>query len=449
MRTTHHTAMSRQQQHPLNPHRTLPFVRVGTAPTARVPRQAPMMAPHQPAQQQQQHRGGLARRSFAHPPLNPQGDLCDASDRPLLCMSVSKDEEEMVVGSADHALYAYNIRTGKPTRKLYTKTHGHIDWVSSVVHMDDGQVLSGGADGKVCLWPAAHSSSSSSVLGAARPALGTTACQDLDGHASAVTKLLPVPDSHMAFSGGYDGKIKLWNLAKKRALTFVAGGAGGKDDAAKESAPIGSLDPVMDFCFDTEKEQLVSGTRKGTCNVWDLKTANHVGALNAAHKGPVTCVLRWSASVIVTGGQDGVVKIHDTRRGMPLCAHAVVCHSSAAHKTTGAVACLEKVGGLLATGGGDNRVCVLDPRVNFQSVMAFEYHRDAVSSLRYALAAESPVLFSGAGDGMVHCYNLLSGTLLYGLHVNQGTVRALVTTTGADKKLLVAGDDGKALMYTF
>lgn len=62
---------------------------------------------------------------FLRPPADPAGRLCDASDRPLLCMSVRG--EEVVVGGADHALYAYDIESGKLTRRLYTKTHGHID----------------------------------------------------------------------------------------------------------------------------------------------------------------------------------------------------------------------------------------------------------------------------------------------------------------------------------
>jgi hypothetical protein len=41
-------------------------------------------------------------------------------------MSVRGDE--VVVGGADHALYAYELATGRPIRRLYTKTMGHIDW---------------------------------------------------------------------------------------------------------------------------------------------------------------------------------------------------------------------------------------------------------------------------------------------------------------------------------
>ena len=64
---------------------------------------------------------------FVRPPLDPAGTLCDASDRPLLCCSLSPGGE-LVVGSADHALYSYHAPTGRPLRRLYGPRHGHIDW---------------------------------------------------------------------------------------------------------------------------------------------------------------------------------------------------------------------------------------------------------------------------------------------------------------------------------
>lgn len=446
-------------------HPTLPCVR-SQPPKALPTRQSRVMAPDM-SFSCRSHRTGSGGRGFCHPPSNPAGLLFDASDRRLLCLSLSKDEEEMVVGSADHALYAYSLKNLKPTRKLYTKTHGHIDWVSCVAHMDDGRILSGGGDGKVCLWPAARPSSSPSSFlmrgggstagsdaGGGRPAASSnslTVCEDLDGHASAVSKILPLADSQMAFSSGYDGLIKLWNLTSKRTLTFEAGSAS-RDIAVTDNSPgsRSALDPVMDFCVDIEKEQLVSGTRKGTCNIWDLQTAQQVGALKAAHRGPVSCMMRWSASLIVTGGQDGTVKILDTRRGMPLVAHKVNCHVDPTQGTTGAVSCLEKAGGLLATGGADNRVCLLDPRMNFQPLHVFNHHNAPVFSLKYALAAESPVLFTGAADGVLHCVNLLSRQVLYRLFT-QGAVRAIASTTThlQENKVVVACEDGKAVVFSF
>ena len=79
---------------------------------------------------------------------------------------------------------------------VYSFVHDHASAsskhrVSTVVHLDDGRVLSGGGDGKVCLWPTGRG----------------TVCHDLDGHASAVAKVAGVPHSRLAFSAGYDGKV--------------------------------------------------------------------------------------------------------------------------------------------------------------------------------------------------------------------------------------------------
>lgn len=58
------------------------------------------------------------------------------------------------------------------TRTLYSKRHGHADWVVCVAHLSDGRIISGGADSKLCLW-SSHGVS----------------CQDLIGHTSSVSAL--------------------------------------------------------------------------------------------------------------------------------------------------------------------------------------------------------------------------------------------------------------------
>lgn len=68
--------------------------------------------------------------------------------------------------------------------------------ISAVAHLPDGRLLSGGGDGKLCLWPRAPSS------------IPSATCQDLDGHASAVSQLAAVPGSRLAFSAAYDGTVR-------------------------------------------------------------------------------------------------------------------------------------------------------------------------------------------------------------------------------------------------
>lgn len=104
---------------------------------------------------------------FRNGPSDVQGTLVGLSDRNLLCLSISpvlqvqqrggargsrKRGREVAVGCADHGVYTFELKTGTPLRQLYSKTHGHTDWVAAVVHTCNGQVVSGGADGRVCAW---------------------------------------------------------------------------------------------------------------------------------------------------------------------------------------------------------------------------------------------------------------------------------------------------------
>ena len=71
-------------------------------------------------------------RSYRRGPADPRGALVDCSDRPLLCMSVSDDGRDVVVGSADHAAYGVDAADPRPTpaRTYHGKHDGHAEWVA-------------------------------------------------------------------------------------------------------------------------------------------------------------------------------------------------------------------------------------------------------------------------------------------------------------------------------
>jgi WD40 repeat protein len=56
------------------------------------------------------------------------------------------------VGSSDHALYILDVDKAKKKRQLYNKNNGHAEWVTCVTYLSNGAILSGGMDGKLCLW---------------------------------------------------------------------------------------------------------------------------------------------------------------------------------------------------------------------------------------------------------------------------------------------------------
>jgi len=85
-------------------------------------------------------------------------------------MSVLGDKA--VFGSADHGLKEASVRAGRVVRTLYTKKSGHTEWVTTVSHCEDGRVVSGAMDGKLCLWAAS----------------GNT-CFDLTGHLGSISRV--------------------------------------------------------------------------------------------------------------------------------------------------------------------------------------------------------------------------------------------------------------------
>ena len=77
-----------------------------------------------------------------------------------------------MTASADHGLREYDLETGEQIRQLFNQDYGHHDWVSTCAYLEDGRVLSGGNDMRLCLWEAEEAK-----------------CQELVGHNSNVSKV--------------------------------------------------------------------------------------------------------------------------------------------------------------------------------------------------------------------------------------------------------------------
>eukprot|EP00941_MAST-03F_sp_MAST-3F-sp1_P004419 g4419.t1 len=362
-------------------------------------------------------------QSWRKSPKDPRGILCNLSDRPLLCMSLSHDAKHVVVGSSDHALYVVDIESGRKTRTLYNKRNGHSEWVTCVSYTPDGRVLSGGLDSKLLLW-------------SARGCIAT----ELNGHRGSISFVHSNTTGDYAISGGYDKTVRIWNI-------------GGRN-ASESCSLVGHKGSVL--CAAWDQGAVLSGDRSGDAVLWDLTVGSSVRHFSG-HRGHVTsCALYAEAGVssstmCLTGGQDGRVRVWDPRAQRPA---AIVIE---AHTTkdggTGAVSdiCATKVGdndlghiggNVVVTAGADKTIRVLDPRGSFAPRARFDHHRDFIYSLKVA----GSLAISGGGDGLLLVHDLKNGKLCYGLGANRAAVRCIETT---ERKLIAAGDDGSAIVFEF
>lgn len=420
--------------------------------------------------------------------MNCNLQLLDLSDRNLLCASVR--DEEAVFGCADHALYCVDLSRGVKTRQLYGSRSrpnaGHKEWVSAVCHTAQGDIASGGMDGKLCLWP----------RGGGHPG-------EVQAHAGSISAMKADTGGRVVTSG-YGGALRIWDCR--------SGGRGGapprmSGDISDRGLPA----PCMDFAWSGRRA--MTGHRDGRVGVFDLETGAIVagGCNSEAHRGHVTVVkalrdMNGGAAggsgtdcCVVTGGQDGFVRIWDPRAGEVDGGGAAAVMEAPAHRGSTGVGAVGDVivagtgGNRLVSFGADKRVCVLEvrggrlsscgrgvsssssssrsrelrlgaaaPSSSSASSLAvehvFDHHRDFVYCMDFVSAGSDAaraggggsgggVLLTGGGDGMLLAHDLGSMRLLYGLGCcSAGAVRCAVA---GGSRLTVAGDDGNAMLYTF
>ncbi|KAK1931280.1 F-box/WD repeat-containing protein 7 [Phytophthora citrophthora] len=363
----------------------------------------------------------LLTGSWIQGPRSPEGELHNVSAQPLMCMSMSTDESEVVVGSSDHALYVLPLgncassrgATSRP-RTLYTKKFGHTEWVTCVTHLSDRRIVSGGMDSKLCLWDASG-----------------VKCEDLLGHSGSVSCVLALNDE-MVLSAGYDKMLRLWNVSRRASSRQ-------RDISAVKA----STAPILDVSALAAGQQAVCGDRDGGVQLIDLQESKVLRKHVNAHRGHTTSVLgsQCEENEFFSGGQDGAVKVWDSRqKGATL---SLEIHTNPRSGKAGAVGFLREPAGdpnVLITAGADGVINVLDKRQSYGVLHSFTEHLDFI----YSLYVHSQLCFSGAGNGMLHVHDWKAGKLLYGLGANQAAVRAITTSAN---QLIAAGDDGGVMTY--
>ncbi|WIA41200.1 hypothetical protein OEZ86_004815 [Tetradesmus obliquus] len=328
-------------------------------------------------------------------PVDAAGVLVQLSDRPLMCSAANWDSNEVIIGSSDHASYGVDAAAGKKRRTLYSKTTGHTEWVTSVCCLPGGRVLSGGMDGRL-----------------------------------------------------YDKTVKVWDVS---------------DSRAKQQAVLqGHTGPVLEMAVHPAGSCIVTGDRKGGLMCWDLEAGSSSWGVAAAHQGHITA-LAWSTAAaaaantpeqhlarnsssccVISGGQDGVVRVWDGRTGSCSAEQAVHADKQGKGAVGNIVTGLGSSGNLVVTAGADMTLRILDAAQAYKPI-----HTVQLTDFPYSLtAAGADIVLCGCGDGSVHVVDVEAGAELYALGAGRAAVRAMEVSPGTGM-LVCAGDDGCVVCYEF
>ncbi|OUM67641.1 hypothetical protein PIROE2DRAFT_58677 [Piromyces sp. E2] len=256
---------------------------------------------------------------------NPKYNI-DLSDRSLLCMDFRNGTSYVVCGGADHGLKVVDIKAGTVSKNLYTKLYGHSEWVTCCIFFDDGRVLSGGMDGRCCLWDNAQVKCVELGNGESR---GTGYAASMmtvpTGYSISDINLLKKTESEFQVAiGDYEGKIKIWSIPnnKETAVSYRRTMSSNMRKSIRHTlfceleekqGPVVSLQSssIRLNRKGQNPENVVyiaAGYRRGSIIIWDWVNKRQHMIMSNAHTGACQCLRFFNIH-----GKEGIK--YDTETG--------------------------------------------------------------------------------------------------------------------------------------
>ena len=355
-------------------------------------------------------------------------------------------------------------------------------------------LISAGYDKTIRIWDASTGGSSSSSVSSSTSARSSAS----SGYArtSPAVQAGTAPSSEpVAVLRGHDAPILCLSVLPAHVDSRTAD-TGGLEDV--DCVPPGTSRPLV----------IASGDRDGVIKVWRLVPPHRGGIRSSSsaaassevavttlrgHAGHITA-LTWAriptalatngigSAVgseaagdddvrrgewhLLSGAQDGHLRVWHVPRSLPsaadcdgdvttsesACLHNLALHTS--DKGAGAVTEIAVTSAsalsrpLILTAGADKTLCVIDPAVGYRQLHRITTHIDFI----YCMTLHGHLSLSGSGDGTLICHDIFSGRPLWGLGANTAAVRTinvLAGSGGGGERLVVSGDDGKAIVYDF
>jgi eukaryotic-like serine/threonine-protein kinase len=242
-----------------------------------------------------------------------------------------------------------------------------------------------------------------------------------EGQTKPVSGVGFTPDGRQAVSGGWDGKVRLWDVSAGKPIRLL-----GEHEGVR----------VLGLAVAPQGPWAVSVGFDGTARVWDLKDQKPPPPIRH-DTGRVTAVAVAADGTVATAGTDGTVQLWSAAGGkslgLPLAGDLGELRCVALSPNGRHVLCGGIGGDLLLwdTGAADRR-----PR-------RLQGHRDPVNAV--AFAPDGGRAASGGDDGTARVWDTASGKELGCLNPQKAVLAVAFTPDG--KRLLTGGKDGRLRLW--
>jgi WD40 repeat protein len=215
-----------------------------------------------------------------------------------MALAFTPDSKKLISATKnDHTLKIWDTATGKEIRTIRDPGPEH-----------EVPVLSVTADGKKLLaW--VHDAKDGVELIEVYDLASSKRLESYSAHERPLASLAYSADGELAATGGVDGTVRIWEVAKKERLP-------GGDLAAHQDA-------IFDLIFTPDKKFLITIGNDGQVKVWDISKRTvaklePTRTLPARKPGVIAFAMSSDAKRFVTAGADNKVILWDAASGKEL-----------------------------------------------------------------------------------------------------------------------------------
>lgn len=322
--------------------------------------------------------------------------------RAVLTLAVSEMNRVLISGSDDNTIRLWNVDSGKQLKAI----EGYTDWINGICFADKADLLmTVSGDTSVRLWSKHNLKWKKTfnehtdwvycgALSEDGKIAATCACDKnvivrncesgemickFEGHTNEVKCVCLTKDGKIFASAGADGKIFVVDVFHKKTVIEL-------DESPSK---------VYWVILSSNGEKLIYCTSCRRIVVIDVRTSDKVYEVKDAHSDKIHCMaLNEQAGLLISGGNDHMVKIWQFTDGSPICEF----------KVEDKVRCvaLNKSATYCVAGALDGTIYIRN--MTDGSINSVKLHKSEVRTVAFL---SDDIIVSGSSDSYIKIYNII------------------------------------------